>query len=437
METDQLTLRDLSILGSEDSLVEKLNATLTLGGKSKLQQYLSQPLSSIEKILEVQDVLKTILKVHEQWPTSISNGTILVIEKFLESALDPIPQNPTTLSTRMYKILHGPDFSLAMYSINHVSDLIGGLNEIIHLLNPTTCPAPLRQQLERATDIISNSPLKMLLTEKKLKDWSKAEKLKLAYHVRFSCKHKMMELIQIFSTLDAWYGMSAAVIQFKLVFPVIEKTEQPYVVTKGLYHLLLDKPVPYAIELNKEKNFMFLTGANMAGKSTFIKSLGTAVFLAHTGMAVPAESMKLSYFDGLISNINISDNIQRGESYFYNEVKRIRATVEKISNGKNWLILIDELFKGTNIEDAMKCTQTVVEGLAKSKHSVFILSTHLYEIATSLQQHTNIDFRYFETEIKEGQFNFSYQLREGISNDRLGYLILSKEGVVNLLKDIR
>jgi DNA mismatch repair protein MutS len=132
----------------------------------------------------------------------------------------------------------------------------------------------------------------------------------------------------------------------------------------------------------------------------------------------------------------VIDNIAKGESYFFNEVQRIKATVQKVTNGKKWLILIDELFKGTNVQDAMKCSSTVIEGLLKIKQSIFILSTHLYEIGDELKVHPNICFHYFETAVKDDQLSFSYQLKEGISNDRLGYLILKKEGVVGLLEGI-
>jgi DNA mismatch repair ATPase MutS len=174
----------------------------------------------------------------------------------------------------------------------------------------------------------------------------------------------------------------------------------------------------------------------MAGKSTFIKATGICVYLAHIGMGVPAKKMQLSLFDGLLSNIHVMDNIIKGESYFFNEVQRIKSTVEKISDGKKWLILIDELFKGTNVQDAMKCSTTVIEGLHKMNNALFVLSTHLYEIAQDLKQYSNIQFRYFETEVKDDQLIFSYHLKEGISNDRLGYLILKKEGVVDLLKQL-
>jgi DNA mismatch repair ATPase MutS len=205
---------------------------------------------------------------------------------------------------------------------------------------------------------------------------------------------------------------------------------------KGLYHILLPKPVPYDLQMNPEHNFVFLTGANMAGKSTLIKSVGAAVFLAHIGMGVPAQHMKLTLFDGLLSNINVVDNIAKGESFFFNEVQRIKNTIDKINNGKKWLVLIDELFKGTNVQDAMKCSLTVIKGLIKIKNSLFILSTHLYEIGEELKPYPNISFRYFETNVNNDQLSFSYQLREGISNDRIGYVILKREKVVDMLEKL-
>jgi len=218
--------------------------------------------------------------------------------------------------------------------------------------------------------------------------------------------------------------------------PVFVELDQPFVHATSLYHILLRAAVAYDVQMDRQSNFLFLTGANMAGKSTFIKAVGAAVFLAHLGMGVPAKSMRLSLFDGILSNINVVDNIVKGESYFFNEVQRIRNTLLKITDNRKWLVLIDELFKGTNVQDAMKCSSTVIKGLIKIKNSVFILSTHLYEIAEELKQYPNISFKYFETSIKDDQLDFSYQLKDGISNDRLGYLILKREKVVEMLEKL-
>jgi DNA mismatch repair ATPase MutS len=104
--------------------------------------------------------------------------------------------------------------------------------------------------------------------------------------------------------------------------------------------------------------------------------------------------------------------------------------------GKKWLVLIDELFKGTNVQDAMKCSLTVIKGLIKIRTSLFILSTHLYEIGEELKSYPNISFRYFETVVKDEQLEFSYQLKDGISNDRIGYVILKREKVVEMLEKL-
>ena len=99
-------------------------------------------------------------------------------------------------------------------------------------------------------------------------------------------------------------------------------------------------------------------------------------------------------------------------------------------------MLIDELFKGTNILDAMKCSIKVIEGLQKIRSSIFILSTHLYEISDQISKYDNIQFNYFETQVIEKELVFKYQLTKGISQDRIGYLILEREGVVDLLDKI-
>ena len=436
MEIDITTLNDLNILGNEEnySLFEKINFAKTSNGEIQLKQNLSNPFDSVETITGIQQTLKAILKDADQWPLQISNGTILMVEKFYDSNIDTIPENPSAYQTYIYKLLHSPDFSLIKYSVSHFFDLIKGLYNIHKLLSNENNATPLQQLLLELSELLNKETCKTLCSKKSSKDFSNKEILTTGYFFLYRYKHQTKRLLQLHAQLDAWYGMAMSVKHHQLIFPEIRKSEQPYIYAEDLYHLLLEKPISYHIKLDKEKNFMFLTGANMAGKSTFIKSTGTAVYLAHLGMGVPAKKMKLSLFDGILSNINIMDNLSKGESYFYNEVQRIKSTITKINDGRQWLILIDELFKGTNVEDAMKCSNIVIEGLVKISESIFILSTHLYEIGEPLKRHSNISFNYFETQMINDEFSFSYQLKDGISNDRLGYLILKKEGVVDMLE---
>ncbi|MEO5890708.1 MAG: DNA mismatch repair protein MutS [Ferruginibacter sp.] len=438
MEIDKTTLTDLAILNvAEDfSVFNKLNFCRTVGGRDKLYDNFNQPLHSIDAIRGIQQTLQVILQNKEHWPSQISNGSVMMIEKFYLATIDEIPANPSSFTAYNYKIFHRPDFSLVEYSVGHAFDFIKGMQLMIKHFLTTGAPQPLEKLLLTAQQIISKPPFIVIEKNNKASELTISQQLHLGNFLRYHYKRNMLDLLNIYFQLDAWYGMAMAVSTYGLHFPEFVESDQPLLKVKGLFHLLLAKPVGYDLTLDPRCNFLFLTGANMAGKSTFIKSVGTAVFLAHLGMGVPVESMQLSLFDGMLSNINVVDNLVKGESFFYNEVQRVKSTVHKISDGRKWLILIDELFKGTNVEDAMKCSSTVIEGLLKIKNSLFILSTHLYEIGDALKKYPNISFNYFETLVKDDQLLFNYQLKEGISNDRLGYLILKNEGVVDMLRKL-
>ena len=435
MEIDKTTLADLSIFHAQEeySVLEKLNMTRTTGGRDRLHHMFQHPLKSIEAINDIQETLKLIIKHDQEWPLQISNGSIMMIYKFYEEAVSQPPARPNPASAYVYKILHLADYSLIKYSVGHAFGFLKGMHHIVETFLSENTPPVLKSILERSKMLLKSHALEILHKRAESAHLLITEVLALGYFLRFKFKQQLYELIQLYSRLDAFYGMAMSVKKYKLCFPVFKPSTEPVLQAEKLYHILLEDPVAYDVLLNRDNNFIFLTGANMAGKSTFIKAVGSSVFLAHLGLGVPAVSMELSLFDGLLSNINVVDNVVKGESFFYNEVQRIKNTILKVSDGRKWLILIDELFKGTNVQDAMKCSKVVIEGLIKIPHSLFILSTHLYEIGHELKKYPGIDFKYFETQVTEDHLSFSYLLKDGISNDRLGYLILKREKVIELL----
>lgn len=438
MQADKTTVNDLSIFSRDEemSVLHHLDFTRTIGGRDWLYQLLNNPLGTVTEIVATQQVLQRIMAVHDQWPEKVSNGTVMVIGRFYETAIENIPAHPNPANGLLYKILNGGDYSLTRYSVNHFIDFIQGFQLLLDLLSKEHSSPILTRMLERVKQLLQRTETQELLYYDKSKPLPIHRVLTYGYFFRYHFKQQVNELIDIYSKLDAYYSLASACKKYGYVFPSFIQQEQPQIQAVQLYHPLLQTPVAYDIALTPQQNFLFLTGANMAGKSTFIKAMGVAVYLAHVGMGVPAQQMTLTLFDGLLSNIQVADNIVKGESYFFNEVQRIRKTIEKISDGKKWLILIDELFKGTNVQDAMKCSATVIEGLRKMQNALFILSTHLYEIGEGLQAYPNIQFRYFETLVQNDQLEFNYQLKEGISNDRLGYLILKNEGVVDMLQKL-
>lgn len=438
MQADKTTVNDLSIFHREEeqSVFHHLDFTTTLGGKDWLRHLLANPYSDIQKIRETQQTIKLIIEKASQWPTNITNGTVMVVQKYYDSSIDEIPRDPNLFNSLYYRIIKSPDFSLIKFSVPHFIDFTIGLQRIIDCFSDSNNPPLLQVMIDRIKMLTDKPVIKTMINWKKHQKLSVINYLTFGQYLKYHFKENTLELADIYSRLDAYYSMAAVCKKYGFCFPHISQSPFPFIEAKNLYHLLVPTPVSYDVKLNREGNFLFLTGANMAGKSTFIKAVGVSVYLAHIGMGIPAESCELSLFDGLLSNIQVEDNIARGESYFFNEVQRIKKTIDKINDGRNWLILIDELFKGTNVQDAMKCSTAVIEGLRKMKNTLFVLSTHLYEIGEGLKQYSNIKFNYFETCIENDQLIFSYQLKEGISNDRLGYLILKREGVVKMLENL-
>lgn len=360
----------------------------------------------------------------------------MVMEKFYETAIDDIPAAHNLTAALNYKLLHSADYAMVRYSVGHFVDFVRGMDQLVKLLDVPECPRLLGEQLERARRLLDQEVLQAMIKTAPGVKINPIQNIHFGHFVRMRFKTAMRSLIEIHSRLDAWYSMAMATRRFQLSFPVFVDQPEPYLEATSLYHLLLPQAVAYDVRLDKDTNFLFLTGANMAGKSTFIRAVGVVVFLSHLGMGVPAATMRLSLFDGILSNINVIDDLAKGESFFFNEVQRIRNTLEKIGGQKKWLVLIDELFKGTNVQDAMKCSITVIKGLIRIRKSLFILSTHLYEIGDELKGYSNILFRYFETSVVDDQLEFSYQLKDGISNDRIGYLILKREKVVEMLEKL-
>ena len=437
MQIDKITLNDLSIFHPEEdqSVFFHLNFTQTNGGREYLRYLLGNTLHSIESIQATQKTIQHLVSVIEQWPVSPTNGTIMVLEKFYESPVDAYPKIPELFNSFLYQFFHQADFSLTLFTIQHAIDFVKGMNTIAGLINNAETKGQLESIASRIQHYLDNAIVQEMIVEDK-NSMSNATILIYANFIRFRFKKGITELIELYSKLDAYLSLAKAGRKYGFHFPTFIESKEPHFEAEGLYHFMLAEPIDYSIGLSQKENFLFLTGANMAGKSTFIKAVGIAIYLAHLGMGVPASTMQLSFFDGIISNIQVTDNIAKGESFFFNEVQRIKNTIERINDGKKWMILIDELFKGTNQLDAVKCSTTVIEGLRKMPNALFILYTHLYEIGAPLQQYSNIQFRYFETAVQDDQLLFSYQLKKGVSNDRLGYLILKREGVVSLLENL-
>lgn len=435
MQVDDITIKDLSIYNQteESSIFHHFDYTNTNDGKYYLHQIFSSSLNNLTEIEDMQQTLMFLENNKEKLITKINNGALMVIEKFYETAIDDYPSNCNPFSSYLYAFFSKSDYSLTTYSLEHFYTFLKGILHFESILKNSNSQK-INNWIKQIQININKHWIAAFCNHSSIQNLTKQQTLFFAKEIRNNFKQNCKALIEVFCQIDAHLGIVIAKQKHQLNYPKFIDQKAPLIKANLLHHLLVKNAVAYDVNLNEENNFMFLTGANMAGKSTFIKALGVAVYLANLGLPVPAKKFELTFFDGMLSNINVIDNIFKNESYFFNEVQRIKRTVEILNKNKNWLILIDELFKGTNIQDAIKCSTSVIKGLQKKSNGLFVLSTHLYEIANELKEFKNIQFKYFQTSVVNSNLQFSYILQNGVSNDKLGYLILENEGVVDMLK---
>jgi len=438
MHNDKTTLKDLSIFSSEagGGVFGLIDYSHTHAGRDVLRQHVQYPPAKPEQLWQMQEVVKFLMQHTDEWPSSISNGTLVMLEKFYEAA-DTVSTPPTgitrVLSAFLQKVLNKNEYLGTQFSIAQLSDLFNGCFKLVEMLQLDGLPEMLQHELELVKEELEHRLIVEIIKTDKNAPY--ATIARLAFEARRELKNKVYRLMGHYARLDAWQSMAVATKKNKWVFPEVLAEAPIYFKAEGLYHPLLEQPISYNIDFSEERNFLLLTGANMSGKTTFMRAIGVAALLAHLGMGVPAKGLSVSFLQGIITSMQVEDNLMRGESYFFAEVQRMKLTAEQLLQNEAHLVLMDELFKGTNVHDAYECTRAVVEGLLHRPNHLMILSTHLYEVAQHFKERKEIQFAYFVTKMQEdGSYHFTYELREGISDDRIGYRILQKEGVLDLLK---
>lgn len=434
MQIDNTTLQDLSFHSGTQSAFSLIDRCTTQAGTEVLKRHIQHPPLTFEALLHYQEAVKFWLKYTNKWPAVISNGTLVMLEQFYESAEGGI-HKPSAFSLAMealmQKLFNKNQYSYIRFSVSHLVDFLQGCSELVTLLSNDP-PLLVRQELEKMKAVTALPLAASLMAT--AGDAAQKELIRLSYYARRNLSKQVDQLVVCYARLDAMRALAVATREHNWIMPDLQPSDKLHFHAQQLYHPLLLHPVAYDLELSRQHNFLLLTGANMSGKSTLIRAMGLAALLAHLGMGVPAAGMQISFLEGIITNMQVEDNIFMGESYFYAEVQRMKLTAQKLNRNRFHLVLMDELFKGTNVHDAYECSRAVVEGLLHQEYNLMALSTHLNELSDTLKSVPNIIFRYCYTNISaDGQYHFTYQLKEGVSKDRIGFLVLKNEGVLALL----
>ena len=229
---------------------------------------------------------------------------------------------------------------------------------------------------------------------------------------------------------EGYVSISHSIIKHGFVFPVFD--DSSFSIT-GLYHPFLKHPVKN--DITATKNVILLTGPNMSGKSTLLKAVSICVYLGHTGFAVPASKATMPLFNTISVAINLTDSIVTGYSHFMSEIITLKNVLTEAGKSEKCFAVFDELFRGTNIEDALEISTATIKGLSNFPDSLFFISTHLHQLKEIDEVKTNkISTWYIDTELKDNVPAFTYKLKEGWSDLKLGRVLFEKEGLNKMLE---
>lgn len=440
MQIDLQTISELELYkdnSKSTSIFELIDFTKTPGGKYKLKTLFRNTLADIETIQKNQEAVTIIQKNIEAWklPLNTELADKLDLYYFSDSGTS-LAKNSLSrfIESMSYRFIYKDFSKIFVQGTKNMIYFLKTLNTFRHKFKEIKFKALLQEYFTQIDSVLEISEITKALEITEINKLSNSSLLYFDKLFRNQYKSELLKLIDIVYELDVLISKAKANLKFNLVFPKFYESKKPIFEAENLYHLFVKEPVKNSIKFNDNKNFIFLTGPNMAGKTTFLKACGVAIFLAHIGMGVPAKSLSLSYFDTLFTSLNITDNLPKGYSYFYSEVQRVKEIAEILQKSNRGFIIFDELFKGTNVKDAFEASLRIIQALCKKENNLFILSSHLLELGEKLATETTIKFLYFDSYVENGKAQFNYLLKKGLSDERLGMLILKNEGVFKLLE---
>ncbi|MCB0391066.1 MAG: hypothetical protein KDD58_07240 [Bdellovibrionales bacterium] len=196
---------------------------------------------------------------------------------------------------------------------------------------------------------------------------------------------------------------------------------------KALRHPLIDSQKAVANDFVTDKKLILITGSNMSGKSTFLRSIGVNQMLALSGCPVFADEFN-TYLAPLRTCLKVQDSLEEGLSTFYYEVRQVSEMIKSAKNGENFIYLIDEIFRGTNNRERLIGSQAVIEELIK--HDVIgFISTHDLELTQLESKYSELVNYHFRDDMGEGELVFNYKIQQGPCPTTNALKIIAREGI--------
>ncbi|MGN6421359.1 MAG: MutS-related protein [Pseudobacter sp.] len=423
LQTDEQTIEDLRLFAKREQkgIYDIYNNAATRGGELLLESMFRNPLADEEAINGRIGIISTFAKMKTVFP--FEPALLDSVEKYMSQEHDNKDGQRSTMGER------------------EIGNGVTAIIELLHVLltflkqGDITKIDRLKRESIAILTLLQDPILQPVFKERPKSKLSYAAMTAFDILFRVKARQQVMTVLDFIYQLDVFIAVAAVANNRNFVFPAAKPKGSNVLKVEGVYHPELKEPVANSLEMHGGKSVVFLTGANMAGKSTFLRSYSTAVYIAHMGFPVAASSMEFSVMDGVYTTINLPDNLGIGASHFYAEVLRVKKVAAELGAGKSLFVLFDELFRGTNVKDAHEGTVAITHAFAGKKTSLFIISSHIVEAGDELKQKTNIAFHYLPTRMKGTVPEYTYKLETGITDDRHGMIIIRNEGILDTLKN--
>ena len=475
---------DLDIFG-EHSLFQNLNRTATYIGKKTLANQLLTQFPN-EVILENQEAVKE-LKMKMDWRhdfqalATIGNDSKVLYDSILywnSFKNNTLPKVLVVLSFALPALFFGV---LTTYFITSKTILLSCLSYIFiaNLMVVGRSLKRIQSEIAKADNVDKIIKQYSLLVQKIESETFQSKKLKdLQQHLIFknaTASVHLKQLSELFSRMDTISNLVAATLfngtflfnlhvlkallkwkenyseelekwiaiigEFEalsslanlsynnadFVFPEINSEYK--IGFKDLGHPLLNPATRVGNDTHfYPESFMILTGSNMSGKSTFLRSLGVNMVLGGIGSVVCASEANIHPLPVLVS-MRLSDSLADSESYFFAEIKRLKQIMDALEE-KPAFVLLDEILRGTNSDDKRNGTIEVVKKII-GKNAIGAIATHDIEVCLTTNEYPDIlTNQCFEVEIKNNELHFDYKLRNGICKNKSATFLMQKMGVI-------
>lgn len=417
-------LKDLNI---EKELLPLFDYSLNKFAREKIIEILKTPLQSTTDIIERQNILKGFTANNEILK-DYSYTVLYLKEVYLFLNYEEIED--LSLKKLRYKLFISKQEKIRYVSkFNQLVLFFHRLqSKYFSRLELNQFPEEYSSNIKRILQFLSNFELdkyEQIIRESRLKNKHVIELTEKINQL------KEKELTTPFwddlFLFEAYLSINFGVLKNNFTFPSFNKK---HIKLFDFFHPLINKPVKNNFETTS--NVILLNGPNMSGKSTFLKAVGLCIYFGHLGIGIPASAGEIPFCNHFSIKINKRDDIQNGYSHFMNEVMNLKSVVENASIGKQCFAIFDELFSGTNVEDAFEICKTTINGLSKYKNSYFFISTHIQELKNvSTDEISNY---YIDCELIDDKPTFTYKLKKGWSDIKVGRILFEKEGLNKMLK---